>query len=82
MIGFRRVVVRGTGGAEYLSVEALLRQKVAGERAVGIRTALESTIKSALPNLVVSVRLRVSEESNLPLSTRASVLPSAPWKAP
>ena len=82
VIGFRRVVIRGTGGAEYLSVEALLRQKVSAERAVGIRTALESTIKSALPNLVVSVRLRVNEESTLPLSTGASVLPSAPWKAP
>lgn len=82
VIGFRRVVIRGTGGAEYLSVEALLRQKVSAERAVGIRTALESTIKSALPNLVVSVRLRVSGDSNPTLSTGASVLPSAPWKAP
>ncbi len=82
VIGFRRVVIRGTGGAEYLSVEALLRQQVAAERAVGIRTALESTIKSALPNLVVSVRLRVSDDANPALSTSASVLPSAPWKAP
>lgn len=82
VIGFRRVVIRGTGGAEYLSVEALLRQKVSGDRAVGIRWALESTIKSALPNLVVSVRVRVSDDSNPSLSTGGSVLPSAPWKAP
>ncbi len=82
VIGFRRVVIRGTGGAEYLSVEALLRQKVSAERAVGIRTALESTIKSALPNLVISVRLRVNDDAALPLSTGSSVLPSAPWKAP
>lgn len=82
VIGFRRVVIRGTGGAEYLSVEALLRQKLSAERSVGIRTALESTIKSALPNLVVSVRLRVQDDSKPTRSTGATVLPSAPWKAP
>ncbi|MSO47808.1 MAG: hypothetical protein EXQ67_06965 [Thermoleophilia bacterium] len=80
VIGFRRIVVRRTGGAEYLSVEALLRQKVTAARAVGIRTALESVIKSALPNLVISVRLRVADEAKPIRSTPASVLPSAPWK--
>ncbi|MEI7439900.1 MAG: hypothetical protein WCK20_09555 [Thermoleophilia bacterium] len=82
VIGFRRIVIRGTGGAEYLSVEARLRQRVSPERAVGVRTALESTIKAALPNLVVSVRLRVSDADDTPQRSRASVLPSAPWKAP
>lgn len=82
VIGFRRIVIRGTGGAEYLSVEALLRQKTTVERAVGIRWTLESAIKAALPNLVVSVRLRVGDVTAAGPSTRASVLPSAPWKAP
>ncbi len=82
VIGFRRIVIRGTGGAEYLSVEARLRQRVSPERSTGVRTALESTIKAALPNLVVSVQLRASDDDNVPLPTRASVLPSAPWKAP
>jgi hypothetical protein len=61
VIGHRRVVVRATGGAEYLSLEVLVRQRVAGGRTLEISRALEQSIKGALPDLVVSVRVRVGE---------------------
>ncbi|MGI9187638.1 MAG: hypothetical protein ACR2J9_09040 [Gaiellales bacterium] len=61
VIGHRRVVVRSTGGAEYLSLEVLMRQRVAAGRAQEICSALEQSIKGALPDLVVSVRIRVGE---------------------
>jgi hypothetical protein len=61
VIGHRRVVVRSTGGAEYLSLEVLIRQRVIAGRAQEICSALEQSIKGALPDLVVSVRVRVGE---------------------
>ena len=61
VIGHRRVVVRSAGGAEYLSLEVLMRQRVAAGRAQEICSALEQSIKGALPDLVVSVRIRVGE---------------------
>ncbi|MGI9116257.1 MAG: hypothetical protein ACR2JV_01305 [Gaiellales bacterium] len=61
VIGHRRVVVRSTSGAEYLSLEVLARQRPAPERARAIAEQLERSIKGALPELVVSVRLRVGE---------------------
>lgn len=61
VVGHRRVIVRATGGAEYLSLEVLMRQRVAAGRAQEIRSALERSIKGALPDLVVSVRIRVGE---------------------
>ena len=61
VIGHRRVVVRSTGGAEYLSLEVLVRQRATPERAQEIREALERSIRGALPSLVVSVRIRVGE---------------------
>lgn len=61
VIGHRRVVVRSTGGAEYLSLEVLMRQRVAAGRAQEICSVLEQSIKGALPDLVVSVRIRVGD---------------------
>lgn len=61
VIGHRRVVVRSTGGAEYLSLEVLMRQRVAAGRAQEICSALEQSIKGALPDLVVSVRIRIGD---------------------
>ena len=61
VIGHRRVVIRSTGGAEYLSLEVLMRQRVAAGRAQEICSALEQSIKGALPDLVVSVRIRVGD---------------------
>jgi divalent metal cation (Fe/Co/Zn/Cd) transporter len=54
--GHRRLVVRSTGGAQYLSVEVLLRRPVAPGRAQAIRDHLQHAIKQALPELVVDVR--------------------------
>jgi hypothetical protein len=61
VIGHRRVVVRSAGGAEYLSLEVLIRQRVAAGRAQEICSLLEQSIKGALPDLVISVRIRVGE---------------------
>ena len=61
VIGHRRVVVRSTGGAEYLSLEVLMRQRVAAGRAQEICSALEQSIKGALPDLVISVRIRIGD---------------------
>lgn len=61
VIGHRRVVVRSTGGAEYLSLEVLMRQRVAAGRAQEICSALEQSVKGALPDLVVSVRIRIGD---------------------
>ena len=61
VIGHRRIVVRSTGGAEYLSLEVLMRQRVAAGRAQEICSTLEQSIKGALPALVVSVRIKVGE---------------------
>ena len=61
VIGHRRIVVRSTGGAEYLSLEVLMRQRVAAGRAQEICSALEQSIKGALPALVISVRIKVGE---------------------
>ncbi len=54
--GHRRLVVRSTGGAQYLSVEVLLRRPVAPGRAEAIREHLQHAVKQALPELVVDVR--------------------------
>ena len=54
--GHRRLVVRSTGGAQYLSVEVLLRRAVQPGRAQAIRVQLEHQIKAILPDLVVDVR--------------------------
>ena len=54
--GHRRLVVRSTGGAQYLSVEVLLRRTVPPGRALAIRAQLEHQIKLILPDLVVDVR--------------------------
>ena len=61
VIGHRRVVIRASGGAEHLSAEVLLRRDPDPARAAEIRSQLERAIKGALPELVVSVRLRVGE---------------------
>jgi hypothetical protein len=61
VIGHRRVVVRSTGGAQYLSLEVLVRQRLAAGRSREISSALEQSIKGALPELVISVRIRVGE---------------------
>ena len=61
VVGHRRVVVRQSGGAEYLSVEVLLRTPAPAERMAEIRHRLERSIRGALPELVVSVRIRVGE---------------------
>ena len=61
VIGHRRVVVRATGGAEYLSLEVLVRQRCSAEQMLEVREALERAIRGALPDLVVSVRIRVGE---------------------
>ncbi|MFM7247528.1 MAG: hypothetical protein ACKO2Y_08685 [Actinomycetota bacterium] len=54
--GHRRPVVRSTGGAQYLSVEVLLRRAVQPGRALAIRAELEHRIRQILPDLVVDVR--------------------------
>ncbi|MEY4226687.1 MAG: hypothetical protein RL190_1444, partial [Actinomycetota bacterium] len=54
--GHRRLIVRSTGGAQYLSVEVLLRRAVQPGRAQAIRAQLEHQIKAILPDLVVDVR--------------------------
>lgn len=56
VVGHRRLVVRTTGGAQYLSVEVLLRRAVQPGRAQAIRLQLERQIKVILPDLVVDVR--------------------------
>jgi hypothetical protein len=61
VIGHRRVVIRTTGGAEYLSLEVLVRQRPSEARTQELRAQLEQSIKGALPELVVSVRVRVGE---------------------
>ena len=61
VIGHRRVVVRATGGAEYLSLDVLVRRAPTPDRAAEIRAQLERSIKGALPDLVVAVRVRVGE---------------------
>lgn len=61
VIGHRRVVVRSTGGAEYLSLDVLVRRLPDPQRVAEIRGQLERSIKGALPELVVSVRVRAGE---------------------
>ncbi len=61
ILGHRRIIVRSTGGAEYLSLEVLVRQRPTAERMRELRTVLEQSIRGALPDLVVSVQVRVGE---------------------
>ena len=61
VIGHRRVVVRMSGGAEYLSLEVLLRTPATAQRTAELRAQLERAIRGALPDVVVSVRVRVGE---------------------
>jgi divalent metal cation (Fe/Co/Zn/Cd) transporter len=59
VLGHRRVVVRTTGGAEYLSFEVLVRPPVPVQRREAIRATLEDGCRTALPHLVPTVSLRV-----------------------
>lgn len=61
VVGHRRVVVRQSSGAEYLSLEVLLRTPAPADRMAEIRHQLERTIRGALPEVVVSVRIRIGE---------------------
>jgi len=79
VVGHRRVVVRSTGGADYLSVEVLLRPGVPAGRAQGVRDALEHAVKRALPDLVISVKPIHQPDTGATGPDSDSVLPSAPW---
>ena len=56
-LGYRRIVVRSTGAADYLSVEVLIRDDVPALRRQAIRDSLEQSIRLSLPDVVASVNL-------------------------
>ena len=72
VVGHRRVVVRSTGGAEYLSFDVLLKGRITLAREQAIRALLEQMVRRALPDLVVTVRFSVGGSQDAPRRPRGS----------
>ncbi len=80
--GYRRLIVRSTGGADYLSVDLLVDPDISPARRQAIRYYLEQSIHAGLPDLVVTVKIARDQRADDYGQTSSGVLPSAPWQTP